>query len=336
VLIRCNAGQHVGFGHVSRCLSLALALRDRGAEVRFILGSADAVPRVEGRGFPAEDLPADDNGEAFAVEVERLRPDVLVLDARPVYSLDFVREIKKHTKRLVLLDDISEQRWAADQIYLPPTPSVLALDWQGFTGEKFIGIEWMLLGDTFHPCAPCPPRIPFRLLATMGGSDPWGYMDRLAAPMAQACRELGMHLGLVVGPGFRERQRQIDFYQTLGKHVRVFDAPQSMTEVYGWCDAAVTVFCVSAYELAACGKPALYICPDRDYREHASVFEELGYGQVVLLPSSTAEVSSAVFRACRTARLLKQPQAGDTKIGGAAKRIARLIFPDGNNMGALV
>lgn len=282
VLIRCNAGQQVGFGHVSRCLSLALALRDRCAKVHFILGSADAAPRVEGRGFPAEVLPAGDDGEAFASAVERLRPDALVLDARPAYSLDFVKKIKKFSKRLVILDDISEQRWAADQIYLPPTPSVLALDWQGFAGEKFIGIEWMLLGDTFQPCTPRSPRNPFRLLATMGGSDPWGYMERLAAPLAQACRELNMHLGLVVGPGFRERQRQLDFYRTLGEHSRVFDAPQSMTAVYDWCDAAVTVFCVSAYELAACGKPALYICPDRDYREHASVFEKLGYGNIVL------------------------------------------------------
>jgi spore coat polysaccharide biosynthesis protein SpsF len=237
---------------------------------------------VEGRGFPAEVLPTDDVGEYFAAEVQRLRPDVLVLDARPAYSLDFVKGIKKFSKRLVILDDISEQRWAADQIYLPPTPSVLALDWQGFTGERFIGVEWMLLGDTFQPCAPCPPRDPFRLLVTMGGSDPWGYMEQLAAPLAQACRQLGMDLGFVVGPGFQERQGQIDFYRTLGNHVCVFDAPPSMTEVYEWCDAAITVFCVSAYELAACGKPALYICPNQDYREHASVFEELGYGRVIL------------------------------------------------------
>lgn len=281
VLIRCNAGQQVGLGHVSRCLSLALALRDRGADVHFVLGSADAVPRVDGRGFSAEVLPEGDSGEAFAAAVHHWRPDVLVLDARPAYPLDFVEEIKKFTRRLVILDDISEQRWAADQIYLPPTPSVLALDWDGFAGEKFIGVEWMLLGDTFQPCAPCPPRDPFRLLVTTGGSDPWRYMARLAAPLSQACRALGMQLGLVVGPGFRDRRRQLDSYRSLGEHVTVFDAPPSMTAVYGWCDAAITVFCVSAYELAACGKLALYICPDQDHREHASVFEKLGYGRIV-------------------------------------------------------
>lgn len=316
VLIRCNAGQHVGFGHVSRCLSLALALQDQGAEVRFILGSADAVPRVEGRGFPATVLPAGDGGAAFAAEVERLSPDLLVLDARPAYSLDFVKGIKKSSKRLVILDDISDQRWAADQIYLPPTPSVLALDWQGFTGEKFIGVEWMLLGDTFQPCAPCPPRDPFRLLATMGGSDPWGYTKLLAAPLAQACRKLGMDLGLVVGPGFRDRQRQIDFYRTLGEHVCVYDAPQSMTEVYSWCDAAITVFCVSAYELAVCGKPALYICPDQDYREHASVFEGLGYGRLVSAEQLNAVSLNVSRQEWEKRAITPLPYSADIAISG--------------------
>ena len=280
VLLRCNAGHETGLGHVSRSLRLALALRERGARVHFLLGSDDAVERVRQAGFTVDVQPPDDDSSAFLDEIRRQKPLAVVLDVRPPYSRSVVCLLKEYT-RVVILDDISEQRWEADLIYLPPTPAVLALDWTGFSGQRHIGIEWMLTGHAFTPCPLCPPHEPLRLLLTTGGSDPWGYMEQLAPALVQNCHELHIELGLVVGPSFRARQQQLVTYSQLFPPPRIFDAPSSMNEPYMWCDSAITVFCVSAYELAACGRPALYLCPSKEYAEHAAVFQRKGYGNIL-------------------------------------------------------
>jgi hypothetical protein len=64
----------------------------------------------------------------------------------------------------------------------------------------------------------------------------------------------------------------------------LFDVPADMSAVYGWCDAAVARMGVGAYELAHSAKPALYLCPDDDYREHARIFERAGLGEILDVP----------------------------------------------------
>ncbi len=278
IVIRCNAGHNVGYGHLSRCLSLALALKEQDAVVHFVLGSDGGLSRIHGRGFSASILTENTN-EEFLEYIKTAHPDVLVLDAKPAYSLEVVKNIKNYVKRIVVIDNIEPQVYAADMVFLPPTPAVMAFDWSKFQGEKFIGLEWMLLGDSFVPCMPCPPRTPRRLLMTMGGSDPWGYTIQYAPLVSEICQKNNFDLGIVIGPGFRVRQKHLDFCASLPQVRKVFDAPQNMTDVYDWCDMAMTVFCVSAYELAACQKPALYLCPTQDYKDHASIFEMANVGR---------------------------------------------------------
>ena len=52
VLFRCNADHATGFGHVSRCLSVARELRQSVDHICFALGSGDAVRRVQGSLLP--------------------------------------------------------------------------------------------------------------------------------------------------------------------------------------------------------------------------------------------------------------------------------------------
>ena len=82
--IRCNADHNTGYGHASRCLSLALALRELGFACRFLLGSRDAQDRIERHAFPCERVAdKDSEGRFLAKIVNEERPDILVLDVRP-------------------------------------------------------------------------------------------------------------------------------------------------------------------------------------------------------------------------------------------------------------
>jgi spore coat polysaccharide biosynthesis protein SpsF len=292
VLFRCNAGHEYGYGHISRCLALAGAFKPLGAtSVLFVLNSDEAANLVYAEGYVVRILEGRDQDAAFLAATEELKPDILILDARPPHSLAVLRKIKGHVRCLALIDDVSEQCLAADLVYLPPVPMVERTDWSGFAGQKRVGLQWMLTGRSFVPPPYRKPESPLRLLMTMGGSDPWGYTQRLAPFFAKLCREEGMQFGVVIGPGFQEREEQKVAVSRLPGSPRIFDAPAHMGEVYAWCDAAVVPMCVSAYELARSAKPALYICPDANYEEHARVFVREGFGEILPLgmPGDDAE-----------------------------------------------
>jgi len=284
VLFRCNAGYKQGYGHVSRCLSLAAAFRSLGADpIHFVLGSGETADLVHTESYATLILEDRDQDAAFLATAEKLKPDILVLDTRPPHALEVLRKLKNHVRCLTVIDDVSEQCLAADLVYLPPVPAVERTDWSGFTGQKRIGLQWMLTGCSFVPPPYRKPEPPLRLLMTMGGSDPLGYTQRLAPLFSNICREEGLLFGVVIGPGFLAREEQKAILSCLPGSPYIFDAPARMREVYDWCDAAVIPICVSAYELARSAKPALYICPDEDCEEHAQVFIREGFGEILPL-----------------------------------------------------
>ena len=59
VVIHADSGPATGLGHVQRCLALAAALAELGAECSFVVPDVPAVrERIEHAGFPVSELPA--------------------------------------------------------------------------------------------------------------------------------------------------------------------------------------------------------------------------------------------------------------------------------------
>jgi UDP-2,4-diacetamido-2,4,6-trideoxy-beta-L-altropyranose hydrolase len=58
VLLRTDASHEIGSGHVMRCLTLARALRDRGAECQFVSREhpGNLIELVRRHGFPITSL----------------------------------------------------------------------------------------------------------------------------------------------------------------------------------------------------------------------------------------------------------------------------------------
>ena len=61
VLFRVDASLQIGTGHVMRCLTLATALRDRGAGCRFVCRDHEGnlLVRIRQAGFETAALPRD-------------------------------------------------------------------------------------------------------------------------------------------------------------------------------------------------------------------------------------------------------------------------------------
>lgn len=216
---RVDASLTMGTGHVMRCLTLAEALRTRGAQCHFICRShlGNLIATIRQRGFSVAALPsvfedfqpqADDVGLLpshahwlgcdWRIDAEQtldvlhvIKPDWLMIDH---YSIDarWERRLAPASKRVMVIDDLADREHECDLL--------LDQNWFGeqapgrYRGLVPAGCRCML-GPAYALLRPeyaqlrslMPPRdgIVRRALVFMGGSDPANQTGKVLDALMQ-------------------------------------------------------------------------------------------------------------------------------------------------------
>jgi len=109
IAFRADASSEIGTGHLLRCLTLACALRQRGAEIHFLTNklTGDLAARLAGEGFRTTEISAS-HPEEDATQCARAlgdsHPDWLIVDH---YQLDAEWEssLRQHCRQIFVIDD---------------------------------------------------------------------------------------------------------------------------------------------------------------------------------------------------------------------------------------
>jgi spore coat polysaccharide biosynthesis protein SpsF len=324
-LIRCDGGGRFGFGHVKRMIALARALRDReGIGAIFAVnGSADALAPIVRAGFEASLVRGARDHHELLQLINTRAPDMLICDLREGITERELRGLRKRVPLTAVVDDASDRRLAADVAYYPPVPQAFALDWADSHCSPRIGWEWSLLGTARDGHAAPAPRREHTVLVTMGGSDPAGLTLRTARALAPAAAS---PVRFVIGPGMKDAAMVAREIRALSERFEILEGADDLRAELASCDVVLCAFGVTAYEAAACGTPALYLCLTDDHARSASAFEKAGMGRSLGLHDCVEdhEIAAAVRE------LLADPEwrrsmraAGLTTIDGeGANRIA--------------
>ncbi len=204
VIFRTDASVHIGIGHVMRCLTLAEALRERGAECRFICREHEGhlLEQIRQRGFDAYGLPVaefaepagsqakQDPGQAawlgadWATDAAQTKVgaggtavDWVIVDH---YTLDaqWERAIRPICHRLMVIDDLADRPhdcdvlldqnfyWNQDQRYQGLLPKQC---------KTLLGPAYVLLRPEFEKARQglrTRDGNVKRMLVFFGGSDP--------------------------------------------------------------------------------------------------------------------------------------------------------------------
>jgi spore coat polysaccharide biosynthesis protein SpsF len=273
-LIRCDGGGDYGFGHVKRMIVLARALRDRegiGA-VFAVNGSEDALLPIRQAGFEAKRL----TSPHAPFEEVLAAPDLCILDCRDGPTRDELTRFVAPVPVTAVIDDASERRLAADFAYYAPLPQVIRLSWDGAHCQVRCGWQWALLGlphagEHSRGQNPRPS-----LLVSMGGSDPFGLT--LRAAQALTSLDAAFRARFVIGPGMKDKSRIARKIVSLQSNFETIEGADDLMTEYASADLALASFGVTAYELAAFGVPAVYLCISPDHALSASAFAAAGMG----------------------------------------------------------
>jgi UDP-2,4-diacetamido-2,4,6-trideoxy-beta-L-altropyranose hydrolase len=124
ILFFADAGPEVGGGHVMRCLTLARALAERGAECAFVESRA-AAPILRRFGWPAQTLLAITDAQDLAGLVDyacdfadRFEADAVVIDHYQAGAPEET-QLQAGSRRIMAIDDLADRRHACDLLLDP-------------------------------------------------------------------------------------------------------------------------------------------------------------------------------------------------------------------------
>ena len=340
VIVCCDGGASLGMGHVSRCLALADELRDAHAcDVVFAMRDPDSagVAAVRSRAYvvtPIVDRLDADDGPSLLALTSSHSARAIVVDVRDALSRASLDAIRASGVRVVTIDDGSERRLASDLAFYPPVPQVEELDWTGFAGRRFAGWDWVLIAREFtasvgqgFSSAEAPHAID--ILVTMGGSDPAGMTEFALEALNLQPLPLPLAVQVVVGPAFKRAPALAEAVARSKHAVRVSQGPDAMAPLMRASRMAVASFGVSAYELAACGVPAVHLCLTTDHARSSSAFDRAQIAQSlgVFADVRPPQLADAIARLLADpARVAEMAAKARTLIDGrGAARIARLV-----------
>jgi len=290
IVIRTDASAVIGSGHVMRCLTLAGALRDRGAAVRFVCraykGHRAGLIRAAGHDCTLLDvgdagMAQHDDAAETANAIRQTGPcDWLIVDH---YSLDHQWEtaMRPYTKKIMVIDDLANRQHDCDLLldylctrrpehYRPLTPPACRL----------------LLGAAFTPLRPEFAELRAATLArrekttevgslliTFGGADPDNLTAAVLRQLAAADLPDGITVDVILGAAFTRRAEIEKAAAALPVPTAVSVAVGDMAERISRADLAIGAGGVTVWERCCLGLPSITIVAAENQLTNAAALE---------------------------------------------------------------
>ena len=313
-VFRTDASLDIGTGHVMRCLTLAGALREKGASCHFICRPhpGNLIDRIRGIGFDVTILPLDEPGGPGAQEarplpahaawlggnwrsdaqrtvaaMQSLQPDWLVVDH---YALDrhWEHEVRPSCKHLMVIDDLADRPHECD-LLLDQTLGRGADDYAGLVPERcavLAGSRYALLRPEFAALRDDSLRRReagklSALLIAMGGVDQSNATGRVLQALPRYGLPQDCRLTVLMGahaPSLEEVRTQA---ADLPWPCEVKVDATNVAELISRSDLAIGAAGGSSWERCVLGVPTLLVVAARNQQDVARALERAGAARVL-------------------------------------------------------
>ena len=343
VVIRTDASTRIGLGHLVRCRTLAAALRDQGATVRFICRAhpGHQIAALRPDGFDVTALPAPPDQEAAdgdyaawlgvpqdqdaAETVGTLsapRPDWLIVDH---YGLDATWELalRPHVDRILVIDDLANRRHDGDllldQNYAPAGANryqdLLPAGTRTLLGPAYALLrpEYALHRQTLRPRDGQVRRV----LVFFGGTDSHNLSGRALSALSEPALA-HLEVDLVIGANHPQRE-QLTVQAAARPGTRVHGPRPHLADLMAAADLAIGAGGATTWERCCLGLPSLVVSLADNQRPACAalaadgLIRYLGHADQV----SAATLRAALVQALRDpAGLRAQASAASATVDG--------------------
>jgi len=296
VVIRADASLQIGTGHVMRCLTLAEALKEKGAQAEFICREHEGnlIDFIQGKGFKVHTLSVIENdSEAIKATsrtsenslnhahwlgatqqqdadeckaiLKKINPDWLIVDH---YAIDetWQMELQGAYKKLMVIDDLADRRHQCD-LLLDQTYGRQPQDYQKLVPDNcqmLLGSHYALLRPEFAQWREYSlkrrenPEFK-KLLITMGGVDQNNVTGQVLDELGDCDLPLDMEITVIMGgtaPHLESVQQQA---KILPYKIEVKSGVSNMAEIMANADFAIGASGATTWERCCLGLPSIQI-----------------------------------------------------------------------------
>lgn len=328
-VFRTDASLKIGTGHVMRCLTLADALRQEGAECQFVCREHEGhlVKHIESRGYRVHALPKPSANISFDPHIAHAswlgvdwstdaqqtqqslsgtKYDWLIVDH---YALDHRWESAMRTvcKRLMVIDDLADRRRDCD-LLLNQNYGSSAQHYVGLAlvkSTQLHGPEFALLKPVYSQRrlkqSPRSGKIEQVLIYFGGGTDPFN-LTRMTLCAFQAQELTNIELNIVIGSSYAHKEKLEAAAAARGR-TRIYEKLPDLSALISSADLAVGAGGATTWERCCLGLPSLVSSIADNQR---SACQALSADQLIIYLGNPNQVSCAQIRT-RILTHLKNP-----------------------------
>lgn len=311
VAFRTDASIHIGTGHVMRCLTLADALRGRGAQCSFVTRRHEGhlLELIAQRGHQALALPALEEGSqsnlngtahahwlgtdrasdtadtqrALSASIGRPPLDWLVVDH---YALEsrWEQALRPQARRIMVIDDLADRHHACDML-LDQNLGRHEGDYGGLLkGETItlIGPQYALLRPEFAVLRPQSlarrentPRLR-HLLISMGGVDKDNATGQVLDALKASALPADLRITVVMGPHAPWLAQVQALAEQLPWRTEVLAGVNHMEQLMALSDLAIGAAGSTSWERCCMGLPSVVLVLAENQRAGARALKEMG------------------------------------------------------------
>ena len=341
-VIRADASEQIGSGHLMRCLTLADRMRREGTEVHFIcrdlVGNLNHLVREQG--FPLHVLPrhADDpslSGYAawltVAQEMDARETGEVLCTLAPImrlvvdsYALDEVWEriVRPLVGEIFVIDDLANRKHDCDMLLDQNFYRAMQYRYDGLVPPScklLLGPAHALLREEFYAAKKKLRRRDGhlrRVLVFYGGSDATCETEKAIHVLLQL-HLLSVAVDVVVG-GSNPRRAYIE--ELCGKHdfLRYHCQVSNMAELMAQADLSLGAGGTTTWERCFLGLPAIVTAIAENQLEVCRDCDEMGYIYYLgRWDEVTEEDIAAAVQKCTMPQVLREMQRRCQRIGGS-------------------
>ncbi len=266
ILIRADASEDIGIGHVMRCFALAQFFKNMGSEVYFLclkipVKSEELLIKtnMELIRFYDDFTNMEDDAELTAIIARALSINWVVVDG---YAFDekYQSILKEHDLNLMVIDDYGQSKYYSADIIVNPG---LGADKNIYSNRA--SYTQLLLGPKYFPLRQDFLRagmyskeissVGNRVLVTMGGSDPRQATLKVIESLIGLDKYL--QICVVIGPSYACPDR---LRSTIDKsQILLLQDVESIAALMSWADIGISAGGGTLAEMAYMGLPNIII-----------------------------------------------------------------------------
>ena len=288
----------IGMGHVFRSLMLAHEIANHKVFFVCTKESELAASNIAARDYKT----VIQRGELWE-DVLALGPDLVINDMLDT-SRDYMERLKAAGIPVVNFEDEGPGAALADQVV-----NALYEEGKGDGAREnprfFYGHRYFCLRDEFIQAEQNAFRPePKCVLVTFGGTDMPDYTRQTLNVVEPLCRERGIAVRVVTGPGYAHRDELVRHIEELGNPLIRFEyATNVMSRMMEGVDLAVCSAGRTVYELAHMRIPSIVLAQHEREARHTFARADHGFAYMGVMRRFNAELLHKVFT-----QLIDEPQ----------------------------